>query len=162
MFINSTKNRTQNEIVERSISVLENKYEQFSKKNFEGIVRELGISKEQLKEVYDLVEKLNPFPASNFSKTPISSYITPDFLINIVEDKNTVVLTKRNGKDLKVNSSYLKMIQETKDKDAHDFIKQKVESANWFKNAIFKKRGNFIKSNECDSFYSRTVFLFRR
>ena len=120
------KNRTQNEIVKTSISVLQNKYEQFSKKNFEGIVRELGISKEQLKEVYNLVEKLNPFPATNFSKTPISSYITPDFLVNIVEDKNTVSLTKRNGKDLRVNSSYTKMIQETKDKDAHDFIKQRL------------------------------------
>ena len=153
------KNRTQNEIVKTSISVLQNKYEQFSKKNFEGIVRELGISKEQLKEVYNLVEKLNPFPATNFSKTPISSYITPDFLVNIVEDKNTVSLTKRNGKDLRVNSSYTKMIQETKDKDAHDFIKQKIESANWFQNAILKREETLLKVMNAIVSFQEQYFL---
>lgn len=138
-------NKEQNEIVERSILVLENQYERFSKKNFEGIIRQLEISESQLKQVYELVEKLNPFPASNFSKSVSSEYITPDFLINIIEEKNVVSLSKRSGKELKVSSSYQKMIDETSDKEAKEFLKQKIESANWFKNAIQQREQTLLK-----------------
>ena len=138
-------NKEQNEIVERSILVLENQYERFSKKNFEGIIRQLEISESQLKQVYELVEKLNPFPASNFSKSVSSAYITPDFLINIIEEKNVVSLSKRSGKALKVSSSYQKMIDETSDKQAKEFLKQKIESANWFKNAIQQREQTLLK-----------------
>lgn len=139
------KNIDENEIIERTISVLENQYERFSKKNFEGIIKELGISEGQLKEVYQTVEKLNPLPASNFSKTISSSYITPDFLVRIVEEKNVVSLTKISSKELKVNSSYQKMMRETKDKEAREFIQKKIESANWFKNAILQREMTLIK-----------------
>lgn len=138
-------NKEQNEIVECSIQVLQSQYERFSKKNFEGIIRELEISKSQLKQVYELVEKLNPFPASNFSKSVSSAYITPDFLINIIEEKNVVSLSKRSGKELQVSSSYQKMIDETSDKEAKDFLKQKIESANWFKNAIQQREQTLLK-----------------
>ena len=139
------KNKEKDEVVERSISVLENQYERFSKKNFEGIIKELGISEGQLKEVYDTVEKLNPFPASNFSKTNSSSYITPDFQVNIIDEKNVVSLSKLSGKELRVNSSYQKMMEETKDKEAQEFIQKKIESANWFKNAILQRDQTLIK-----------------
>ena len=139
------KNKEQNEIVECSIQVLESQYERFSKKNFEGIIRELEISESQLKQVYELVEKLNPFPASNFSKSVSSAYITPDFLINIIEEKNVVSLSKRSGKELQVSSSYKKMIDETSDKEAKDFLKQKIESASWFKNAIQQREQTLLK-----------------
>lgn len=138
-------NKDNSEIVERSILVLENQYERFSKKNFEGIIRHLEISEYQLKQVYKLVEKLNPFPASNFSKSVSSAYINPDFLINIIEEKNVVSLSKRSGKALKVSSSYQKMIDETSDKQAKEFLKQKIESANWFKNAIQQREQTLLK-----------------
>lgn len=138
-------NKEQNEIVERSILVLENQYERFSKKNFEGIIRHLEISEYELKQVYELVEKLNPFPASNFSKSVSSAYITPDFLINIIEEINVVSLSKRSGKELKVSSSYQNMIDETSDKKAKEFLKQKIESANWFKNAIQQREQTLLK-----------------
>ena len=123
------KNKDNDETIERTISVLENQYERFSKKNFEGIIKELGISESQLKEVYETVEKLNPFPASNFSKTIPSSYITPDFLVNIIEEKNVVSLTKISGKELRVNSSYQKMMEETKDEEAQEFIKKNLDQS---------------------------------
>ena len=138
------KNKEQNELVELSILVLENQYERFSKKNFEGLIRELEISEMQLKEVYELVEKLNPFPASNFIKTATASYVTPDFLVTILEDKNIVTLTKRSGKELKVSASYKKMIEGALDVAAKEFLKQKIESANWFKNAILQREETLL------------------
>ena len=95
--------------------------------------------------MYEIVEKLNPFPASNFTKTISSSYITPDFRVNIVEEKNVVSLTKISGKELRINSSYQKMIQEVKDKEAQEFIQKKIESAKWFKNAILQREMTLIK-----------------
>ena len=139
------KNKEQNEIVELSIKVLENQYERFSKKNFEGVIRELEISEKQLKDVYELVEKLNPFPASNFSKNRSASYITPDFIIKIIDEKNIVSLSKRSGKELRVSNHYKKMIQETSDKKAKEFLKQKIESANWFKDAILQREQTLLK-----------------
>ena len=138
------KNKEQNELVELSILVLESQYERFSKKNFEGLIRELEISEMQLKEVYELVEKLNPFPASNFIKTATASYVTPDFLVTILEDKNIVTLTKRSGKELKVSASYKKMIEGALDVAAKEFLKQKIESANWFKNAILQREETLL------------------
>lgn len=139
------KNKEQNEIVELSIKVLENQYERFSKKNFEGVVRELEISEKQLKDVYKLVENLNPFPASNFSKNRSASYITPDFIIKIIDEKNIVSLSKRSGKELRVSNHYKQMIQETSDKKAKEFLKQKIESANWFKDAILQREQTLLK-----------------
>ena len=139
------KNKEQNEIVELSIKVLENQYERFSKKNFEGVIRELEISEKQLKDVYKLVEKLNPFPASNFSKNSRASYITPDFIIKIIDEKNIISLSKRSGKELRVSNHYKKMIQETADKKAKEFLKQKIESANWFKDAILQREQTLLK-----------------
>jgi len=139
------KNKEQNEIVELSIKVLENQYERFSKKNFEGVIRELEISEKQLKDVYELVEKLNPFPASNFSKNSRASYITPDFIIKIIDEKNIISLSKRSGKELRVSNHYKKMIQETSDKEAKEFLKQKIESANWFKDAILQREQTLLK-----------------
>jgi len=139
------KNKEQNEIVELSIKVLENQYERFSKKNFEGVIRELEISEKQLKDVYELVEKLNPFPASNFSKNRRASYITPDFIIKIIDEKNIVSLSKRSGKELRVSNHYKKMIQETSDKKAKEFLKQKIESANWFIDAILQREQTLLK-----------------
>ena len=139
------KNKEQNEIVELSIKVLENQYERFSKKNFEGVIRELEVSEKQLKDVYELVEKLNPFPASNFSKNRSASYITPDFIIKIIDEKNIVSLSKRSGKELRVSNHYKKMIQETSDKKAKEFLKQKIESANWFKDAILQREQTLLK-----------------
>lgn len=139
------KNKEQNEIVELSIKVLENQYERFSKKNFEGVIRELEISEKQLKDVYELVEKLNPFPASNFSKNRSASYINPDFIIKIIDEKNIVSLSKRSGKELRVSNHYKKMIQETSDKKAKEFLKQKIESANWFKDAILQREQTLLK-----------------
>ena len=138
------KNKEQNELVELSILVLESQYERFSKKNFEGLIRELEISEMQLKEVYELVEKLNPFPASNFIKTATASYVTPDFLVTILEEKNIVTLTKRSGKELKVSASYKKMIEGALDVAAKEFLKQKIESANWFKNAILQREETLL------------------
>ena len=76
---------------------------------------------------------------------PAGGVITPDFLVNIINDKNVVTLSKRNGKELRVSNNYQKMILETTDKEAKEFLKQKLEKENWFKDAILKREQTLIK-----------------
>ena len=98
--------QNQNQYVKLSIEILQKHYDKFSKKNFEGIIKEINISEKDLKKVYLIVEKLNPFPASNFNKNFKSPYIIPDFSVSLQGDKNWVTVTKRSGRELRVNSHY--------------------------------------------------------
>jgi len=123
---------------------LQNKYEEFSKKNFESILREEEISEEELKMAYTEVEKLNPNPGNTFSdSTQITNYVLPDFSISNKEGKLTLKLNKSNNRKVFVNKRYEKMLSETKNKEAKDFIKQKIEAASWFVDAI-KQRENTL------------------
>ncbi len=130
--------------IQLAIDVLQNYYEPFSKKNFDAIFRKSEINKFQLKQVYLEVEKLNPNPGSAFSNsTEMTNYILPDFSINYIDEKLNLKLNKSNNRQVFVNKSYEKMLTETKDKQAKDFIKQKIESAIWFADAI-KQRENTL------------------
>jgi RNA polymerase sigma-54 factor len=112
--------------IQLAIDVLQNYYEPFSKKNFDAIFRKSEINKFQLKQVYLEVEKLNPNPGSAFSNsTEMTNYILPDFSINYIDGKLNLKLNKSNNRQVFVNKSYEKMLTETKDKQAKDFIKQK-------------------------------------
>ena len=153
------RNKEKTKEVELAINILQNQYDRFSKKNFEGIIKELEISENQLKSVYQLVEKLNPFPASNFTKSTTAKFIIPDFLINIVNDKNIISLSKRNGKELRVSNHYQKMILETTDKKAKEFLKQKLEKANWFKDAILQREQTLKKVMNAIVDYQGKYFL---
>ncbi len=132
--------------IQLAIDVLQNYYEPFSKKNFDAIFRKSEINKFQLKQVYLEVEKLNPNPGSAFSNsTEMTNYILPDFSINYIDGKLNLKLNKSNNRQVFVNKSYEKMLTETKDKQAKDFIKQKIESAIWFADAI-KQRENTLQN----------------
>ena len=137
--------KEQTEIVKKTIHILQNNYEKFSKKNFEAIVREEEISKEELKMVYAEVEKLNPNPGNTFSdSTQITSYILPDFSISNKEGKLKLKLNKSNNRKVVVNKRYEKMLSETNNKEAKDFIKQKIEAASWFVDAIKQRKKTLL------------------
>ncbi len=153
------ENMVQNEIIKLAIVILKNQYDKFSKKNYEGIIREMNISERKLKSVYETIEKLNPFPAANFTSSGNPGFINPDFLINIIEEKNIVSLTKRNGKELKISPSYHKIINETTDKKTKEFLKQKIDSANWFKQAIIQRDQTLLKVMNAIVSYQEEYFL---
>ena len=137
--------KEQTKIVKKTIYILQNNYEKFSKKNFEIILREGEISEEELKMVYAEVEKLNPNPGNTFSdSTQITSYILPDFSISNKEGKLKLKLNKSNNRKVVVNKRYEKMLSETNNKEAKDFIKQKIESASWFVDAIKQREKTLL------------------
>ena len=138
------KAKEQTKEIKRAIEVLKNYYIPFSKKNFEAILRESDISERMLKKVYLEVEKLNPNPGGAFSNSAeITTYILPDFSISYQDGELNLQLNKSNNRQVFVNKRYEKMLIESKDKETTDFLKQKIESANWFADAI-KQRENTL------------------
>ncbi|MEC8853771.1 MAG: RNA polymerase factor sigma-54, partial [Bacteroidota bacterium] len=138
------KAKEQTKEIKRAIEVLTNHYIPFSKKNFEAILRESDISESMLKKVYLEVEKLNPNPGGAFSNsTEITTYILPDFSVSYLDGELDLKLNKSINRQVFVNKRYEKMLIESKDKETTDFLKQKIESANWFADAI-KQRENTL------------------
>ena len=138
------KAKEQSTAIKTAIEVLHNYYIAFSKKNFETILKATDISKGMLKRVYQEVEKLNPNPGSSYQNAdePIS-YIFPDFSVFLSEGNPILRVNKNNNRQIFVNKRYEKMLAESKDKATTDFLKQKIDAANWFADAI-KQRENTL------------------
>lgn len=122
------------------IVILEKYYHEFTNKNFEKIIKELNISKNELRLVYDVIEKLNPIPGSSFSKNKdLEYYIMADFKISNNEGSLELILNKSNTKKLQVSNFYKNLLSKTKDKETKKFLQEKIEKAKWFVDALNKR-----------------------
>jgi RNA polymerase sigma-54 factor len=128
-----------------AIKIISEYYSPFSNKNFEHLIQHLEITEKKLKEIYHLIEHLNPIPSAGFSKdTTSTEYIYPDFTILTNNNKIQLQLNKSNTKTIKVSKYYSDLLATTNDKETQKFLKQKIEKAHWFKDAI-EKRENTLK-----------------
>ena len=144
LIIQNNKSDFDNKLLIKNI--LENYYEAFTNKNFEKIIRELNIEKEQLSLVYNNVESLNPIPGSGFSKNKDSTeYIIPDFSISSKDGNIDIKLNKVRRRKINVSSYYQKILDETNDEKTKDFLKQKLEQAKWFIESLEKRNETLLK-----------------
>ena len=126
--------------------ILEKYYHEFTNKNFEKIIKELNISKNELRLVYGVVEKLNPIPGASFTKNKdFGEYIVADFKINNNEGILELILNKVNTKKLQVSSFYKNLLSETKDNETKKFLLEKIEKAKWFVDSL-NKRDNTLST----------------
>ena len=124
--------------------ILKKDFDLFSKKNFSKLQEKYKISQIELKNAIDEISKLNPKPGISTSSNLTANQIIPDFILTIEEGAIEVSLNNRNSPHLKISNSYKEMLEgyvnnknKTKsDNDAILFIKQKLDSAQWFINAI--------------------------
>jgi len=140
----------------------------FSKKHFSKLMSALQIDEEQLKKAIKEIEKLNPKPGASYaSSTKINSHITPDFTILIVEDELQLKLNGRNAPELHVSSSYKNMMagyKESKVKnkaqqEAVLFIKQKLDAAKWFIDAVKQRNHTLLITMNAILNYQKEFFL---
>jgi len=142
LLIQLTKNPNPNNL---ALKIISEYYSPFSNKNFEHLIKHLKITEKELKEVYRLIEQLNPIPSAGFSKNTTSTeYIYADFTILPSNNKIQLQLNKSNTKTIKVSKYYSDLLVTTNDKETQKFLKQKIEKAHWFKEAI-EKRENTLK-----------------
>ncbi|HEY3251818.1 MAG TPA: RNA polymerase factor sigma-54 [Ignavibacteria bacterium] len=133
------------EIKELCIKMICSHFEDFTHKHFEKLIKELGVSKEKLNEMFDVIQKLNPHPGLNeiVSET---EYIYPDFIVTKADGKWEVELTRDSTVKIKISPKYLEMY-DSKDTptDTREFIKNKLESARWFLNAVRSRKETMLK-----------------
>ncbi len=130
-------------------------FEEFTRKHYDKIKKKLDLTDEELKDGIDLVLKLNPKPGSSYSNPMNRSnqHIIPDFILDNLDGELNLSLNQQNMPDLKINDTYLDMMhalaqksrQKNKDqKDALVFVKQKVDSAKWFIDAIRQRNHTLL------------------
>lgn len=148
------ENKANNTSVAHAIEILTKEYTAFSNKNYEKLGRELELDEDELKAAYKEIASLNPKPGASFSNQEEgNNYITPDFTLEIQNDELKVVLNNSKVKKLKSSEYYknmLKNLEETKgDKEAISFLKDKIEGASWFANALIQREQTLLNTMNC-------------
>ena len=162
------KHKTPTESVALATDIIENQFDAFSKKHYDKLQQKFGVSQEQLKKGIHEIEKLNPKPGGAFTgSNKITEQVVPDFAIRIVEGELELTLNGRNAPTLHVSKDYREMMQTYKDskmksaeqKDAVQFIKQKLDSAKWFIDAIKQRQETLFKTMNAIMHYQKAYFL---
>ncbi|MBJ04479.1 MAG: RNA polymerase sigma-54 factor [Flavobacteriales bacterium] len=136
-------------------NIIKNSFKQFVNKHYQKICDKFQINSDRLKKSILEIEKLNPKPASNTNQTKYTEQIIPDFTISIHDDKIDFSLNSRNAPSLNISKDYANMLNLYKEtggevnketKQAILFVKQKIDTARWFINAIQKRQQTLIST----------------
>ena len=159
-----------------ALQVVSHHMEDLTKRRFSRITRALGISDEDLKEVLQLFENLQPHPGS-VSVSDYSdlltldtdvTYITPDLIVEKIGDEWAVNLTEGNLPGLRVNNSYEKILKDSRrngKEEVRDYVSKKLNDARWLINAIHQRRttmlkvGNYLVLKQMAFFEKGSAFL---
>ena len=152
---------------ENAIVIIRDFFEEFTKKHYDKIMRKAEMSEEDLRKALDEILKLNPKPGDDASEgVKNNHYIIPDFTIHNNEGELELSLNGRNAPELHVNKTYIKMLEEfsqEKDakskKDAVQFVKQKIDAAKWFIEAIQQRQDTLFLTMNAIMEYQREYFL---
>lgn len=162
------KAKPQQQIRNLAINILETSFDHFVKKHYKKLMEKFNISEEQLKDVIQEISKLNPKPGSSYAgNNKIAEQIVPDFSIKIIDGNLDLTLNSRNAPELHVSREYNNMLrgyQESKEKtksqkDAVMFIKQKLDAAKWFIDAIRQRQQTLLITMNSIMHYQYDYFL---
>ncbi len=158
-------------VLKISYRLIQNYFDEFTKKHYQRLQRQLGLTEEELKEAIDEILKLNPKPASGYvSNSRNSHYIVPDFIIINNDGELELSLNTRNAPDLHINGQYKEMLRNykrtikgrratKKEKEAVLFIKQKIDSAKWFIDAIRQRQQTMFNTMYAIMNYQYDFFI---
>ncbi len=158
--------------LKKAKEIIQKYFNEFSKKHYQKLQRHVGLNEEQLKDAIEEILKLNPKPASGHAQQSNRGtyYIVPDFLIGNRDGELELNLNTRNAPDLRINDHYKDMLISYKsnkkvkkisksEKEAILFIKQKIDSAKWFIDAIKQRQQTMYKTMYAIMQYQYDFFL---
>lgn len=163
--------KTPNAIILLAKNILEHYFEEFSRKHYDKVIKALEIDDEMLKKAISEITKLNPKPGNAWSGNILEKSMTtivPDFILENNEDQLTVHLNNSNIPELRVNSTYNDMFQDytgnkqnqhREMKDAVLFVKQKIDSARWFIDAIKQRHQTLLNTMIAIVEYQHAFFI---
>ena len=162
------KRKEQTPDVALASDIINKAFEQFTKKHYKKLISKFDISEAQLKDAVHEIERLNPKPGGSYSgNTRMIEHVIPDFAIKIVDGELELTLNGRNAPELHVSREYnnmLKGYKESKEKsksqkDAVMFIKQKLDAAKWFIEAIKQRQQTLFVTMSSIMHYQKEYFL---
>ena len=148
-------------------NIIETSFEEFSRKHYKKLQDRFSIDKNDLKLVLNEISKLNPKPGGALSGSVQNTHITPDFILKIEDGDLKVSLNKRNSPELRISNNYKEMLSgyvedpnKTKSqKEAILFIKQKLDAAKWFIDAVEQRYQTLYLTINAIVEYQREYFL---
>jgi len=153
---------------ELAIAIIDTAFEQFTKKHYKKLLQKFNINENQLKDAISVIEHLNPKPGGSYAgNNRIIEHVVPDFAIKIVDGQLELTLNGRNAPELHVSREYNNMLKGYKDtkeksksqKDAVQFIKQKLDAAKWFIEAIKQRQQTLFVTMSAIMHYQKEYFL---
>ncbi|MEP6951895.1 MAG: RNA polymerase factor sigma-54 [Ginsengibacter sp.] len=154
--------------VKVAIDVIENYFDEFTKKHYEKIQRGLNLDDDGIKDVINQIIRLNPKPGGQVGETnKLQSYVIPDFFVLNNNGKLEITLNSKNAPDLRISEGYRDMLKDydrgskkdKRQKEAVLFIKQKIDSAKWFIDAIKQRQHTLLSTMQTIVEYQREFFL---
>ncbi len=159
-------------VIDLAIRIVRDGFDEFTKKHYEKLIRQLEVSEDELKEAIDEILKLNPKPASGYTSNSSNAinYVVPDFIIINRDNELELSLNVRNAPELRVSDYYRDMLKDyarkarnnradRQDREAALFIKQKIDSAKWFIDAIRQRQETMYKTMYAIMQYQYDYFL---
>ena len=167
LLIQLKKKNNSKESITNSIKILENEFEMFSKKKFSKLSEKLNLSQEDLKESIEEISRLNPKPGGSITSEFSNNSIVPDFILTIEDGNFIVELNKRNSPELRLSNSYKNILEgykndpkKTKSQNqAMQFLKQKLDSAKWFIEAIEQRHQTLFQTVNAIVNFQKNYFL---
>ncbi len=153
--------------VQKAIIVVEEYLDEFTRKHYDKLERSLNLTSRELKEIINEILKLNPKPGDTGESTTKQQQIIPDFHISNNDGVLILTLNAKNAPELKVSRSYQEMFEhydktsqrDKKLKEAVHFVKQKLDSAKWFIDAIKQRQQTLIRTMNAIMHYQYDYFL---
>ncbi len=151
-----------------AIRILEQCFDEFTKKHYDKIIKKLSLEDEdQLKDAVAMITKLNPKPGSSAGGAVKTQYVIPDFILANNNGKLELSLNSRNAPELKISRSYSEMLdsysksnkKDKKLKETVSFVKQKLDAAKWFIDAIKQRQHTLLNTMRAIINYQYDFFL---
>ena len=151
-----------------AINILSKAFDHFSKKHYKKLMSKFDVDEEALKDGIHEIEGLNPKPGGSYAgNTKIVEHVVPDFTIKIIDGELELTLNGRNAPELHISREYSNMLKGYKEtnqkskaqKDAVLFIKQKLDAAKWFIDAIRQRQQTLFVTMSSIMYYQKDYFL---
>jgi RNA polymerase sigma-54 factor len=154
-------------IVVHALMIIQDCFDEFTKKHYSKIQKKCDLSEEEIKDAVNLITRLNPKPGGVAEGLVRTQYVIPDFMLSQVGGKFEISLNSKNAPELRISRSYSEMFdaydksdkKDKKLKETVSFVKQKLDAAKWFIDAIKQRQNTLLRTMEAILQYQKEFFI---
>ncbi len=153
--------------VQHALAIIQDCFEEFTKKHYPKIQKRLNLDEEEIKDAVQLITRLNPKPGGVADGLVLTQYVIPDFILVTNGGKFEILLNSKNAPELRISRSYAELFdaydksdkKDKKLKETVSFVKQKLDSAKWFIDAIKQRQNTLLRTMDAILQYQYPFFV---